>query len=100
MIWINHLRLSSAQHRLAQPHREMQLTFPCALVFVLVACSPHASANRDLWFNPTGGSWVPDAGMVSHMKTALDDALRPVLEKNAATAPHLPADGGGCGLRP
>ena len=85
MIWINHLRLSSAQHRVAQPHREMRIPFPCALVFVLVACSPHASANRDLWFNPPGGSWVPDAGMVSHMKTALDDALRPVLEKNADT---------------
>jgi hypothetical protein len=28
---------------------------------------------------------VPDAAMVSHMKTALDEAIRPVLNKNADT---------------
>ena len=28
---------------------------------------------------------MPDAAMVSHMKTALDEALRPVLEKNVDT---------------
>jgi hypothetical protein len=76
---INQHRCGLAQHRVAQPYREMRIPFRCALVFVLVACSPHASTNRDLWFNPPGGSWVPDAGMVSHMKTALDDALWPVL---------------------
>lgn len=50
---------------------------------VLVACSPQASANDDAWFNPPGGTWVPNAGEVVLMKNTLDAALRPALETKA-----------------
>ena len=61
----------------------MQLSYRCVLTVVLVACFKHASANDDAWFNPPGGAWVPDAGMVSLMKNTLDESLRPALEAKA-----------------
>jgi hypothetical protein len=43
------------------------------------AYTPHAPANDDPWFNPPGGTWVPDAQVVSEMKAAVDERLAPVL---------------------
>jgi hypothetical protein len=37
----------------------------------------------DLWLDPPGGTWVPDAVIVGRMKVALDDELRPILRKRA-----------------
>jgi len=40
------------------------------------------------WFNPSGGTWTPDAVIISEMKVALDSALRPVFsERDGATPP-------------
>ena len=40
------------------------------------------------WFNPLGGTWTPDAVIVSEMKIALDSALRQLLsERGRATQP-------------
>ena len=40
------------------------------------------------WFNPLGGTWTPDAVIISEMKVALDSALRQFLsEHGRATQP-------------
>jgi hypothetical protein len=68
----------------------MRTPYFCALIFALIACSQHTSAYDDPWFNPPGGTWVPDAGVVSDMKAALDDSLRPVLaNRDDATMPPM-----------
>src|SRR5229473_5495262 len=61
----------------------MRITYLCALILALVGCSPPTSAYDDPWFSPPGGTWVPDAVVVARMKIALDDELRPILEKHA-----------------
>ena len=40
-------------------------------------------APDEPWFNPPGGTWVPDSADVSNMKDALDADLRPVLAAKA-----------------
>jgi hypothetical protein len=41
------------------------------------------------WFNPLGGTWTPDAAIVSEMKIALDSALRQFLSaRGKATQPE------------
>jgi hypothetical protein len=39
------------------------------------------SSPDDPWFNPPGRTWIPDPVVVSDMKVALDEALRPILTK-------------------
>jgi hypothetical protein len=58
----------------------MRIPYSCALILALVGCSPPTSAYDDPWFNPPGGTWVPDARVVARMKVALDDDLRPAFE--------------------
>jgi hypothetical protein len=39
------------------------------------------SSPDEPWFNPPGGTWIPDPAVVSDMKAAVDEALRPILAK-------------------
>ena len=45
-------------------------------------------APDEPWFNPSGGTWTPDAVVISQMKVALDPAIRQVFsERGIATSP-------------
>ena len=83
MFGINQLRLMPAHPRVAQPHHLMRTPYIFAFAVALLACTPPTSQYDDPWFNPPGGTWVPDRGVVSQMKVALNDELRPILEKRA-----------------
>lgn len=53
--------------------------------------SPVSPEMSKSWFNPPCGTWTPDSAAVSDMKVALDEALRPLLEKNGdLTRPPVP----------
>jgi len=48
------------------------------------------SAPDEPWFNPPGGTWIPDPAVVSDMKAALDGGLRPILtERGDQTRPPV-----------
>jgi hypothetical protein len=47
--------------------------------------SQPTSAYDDPWFNPPGGTWVPDTSVIARMKVALDDELHPLLERRVDT---------------
>ena len=50
--------------------------------------SVSTSTSDEPWFNPSGGTWTPDAVIISQMKVALDSALRQVFsERGIATSP-------------
>ncbi len=53
----------------------MRISYFCTLIVALAACSPHEPAHDDAWFNTPDGTWTPDSGVVSEMKSALDVAL-------------------------
>lgn len=49
-----------------------------------------ASAPDDAWFNPPGGTWIPNPAEVSDMKAALEEGLRGILsEKGDQTRPPV-----------
>jgi hypothetical protein len=59
-----------------------------SLLLLLVMHSLRAAATEEPWFNPPGGTWTPDATVVSQMKSALDIRLRPFLiNSGKATRP-------------
>jgi hypothetical protein len=59
----------------------MQIRHLSSVIFCLVACSRHAAAPDEPWFNPpVGNTWRPDAAVISNMQLVLDRALRPRLE--------------------
>src|SRR5882762_1051633 len=41
--------------------------------------TPLAAAPKEPWFNPPGGTWVPDSAVVSAMKADFDAAVAPLL---------------------
>jgi hypothetical protein len=54
----------------------------------LSGTSVSPSTPDEPWFNPLGGTWTPDAVIISEMKVALDSALRQYLsERGRATQP-------------
>jgi hypothetical protein len=56
----------------------------------LSGTSVSPSTPDEPWFNPPGGTWMPDPAVVSDMKVALDVALRPILaEKGEPTQPPV-----------
>ena len=81
MIEITRLRLPSRTD-VAPRHRSMRLPHLIPLIILLAACSRHAEVPDEPWFNPPGGTWAPDAAMVSEMKSSLDAELRPFLAKS------------------
>jgi hypothetical protein len=89
MIGINQLRWESTQPRVAQPHRLVRIRHLVAPMLLLMACSPRSALPDEPWFNPPGGTWVPDAAIASDMKEALDAKLRPFLVSRGRTT--LPA---------
>ena len=56
----------------------------------LSGTSVSASTLDEPWFNPPGGTWIPNPAVVSDMKVALDAALRPILaERGEPTQPQV-----------
>ncbi len=49
-----------------------------------------ATVPKEPWFNPPGGTWVPNSALVSAMKADFDEAIGPMLAaKVPASAPPV-----------
>ena len=72
-----------------------KLSSPKSIEAPKVSSSPSVSRTSvstltpdEPWFSPSGGTWTPDAVIISEMKVALDGALRQVFaERGVATSP-------------
>ena len=54
-----------------------------ALLMLLEAGAICAAVQGEPWFSPPGGTWAPDASVVSVMKSDLGEAIAPLLAKQA-----------------
>jgi|SRR5882762_8624608 len=56
----------------------------------LLAGATFAAVPKEPWFNPPGGTWVPNSAVVSAMKADFDEAIGPKLAaKFPASAPPV-----------
>src|SRR5580692_3944560 len=66
----------------AEHVKSMRIRYFCTFIVALAACSPpQKSAHDDAWFNTPDGTWTPDSGVVSEMKSVLDVALGTALDE-------------------
>jgi hypothetical protein len=72
---IGHIRRVSSR-RFCRRMRTRHLVAP---ILLLMTYSLRSAAPDEPWFNPPGGTWTPDAVIISDMKIALDATLRPFL---------------------
>jgi hypothetical protein len=57
----------------------MRTHLSIAAMALLLAFEVRADGPDEPWFNPSGGTWIPDAVVVSEMRVALDSSLRAAL---------------------